>query len=726
MRKKAFALTALTVLAALLFLGWPPRAALAQTAGNTSITNLEVRPDNNAVSENSRYQITFNSNQILNGGLDTIHIVFPSEFKFPSGWQAGYIDVNGQICGGVDYSKGTLTILLAKNTTIYGGQQVIVNLAAGIMKNPEEKGEYSLTVYTSRETLPIQSPRFTISEFISNDGVSMPRVTLGRVKGYEAEQITVSFMTNKGGQLIGGVDQILIDFPAGFRLPQTVSADKITVNQIKMHGLNPVIVGQKAILPLSSTMNFPDNYPVEVVFAPDSGITISRDNTNATLKVTTTKNTATVTSFPFDMSKTPDQIYMPVDDKNPTVKVTPNGAGALGQYTFTFERNSIELMEDTSVLGFTLTFPNGTVLPGAIAPQHITVNGQQSAGVLINPSRREVIFTLPVGAPISGEIQVVVAAAAGIQNPPPAIYIMGIAPLKGIRTMDTKSFEIKIVSDVEVTPVDTSPKVVSLTLNQLIAIKDGTAVILDVPPQLIDGFTMVPARFVMDALGIDVEYDNNQNTVTLRLGSREIVLWPGSTLAKIDNQVVTLAKAPVIKESRTLLPVRFVSECFGAKVEYVSATEPIVITLTADALLRMPTVAEIQAAQTGAAAATGGGAGTGSGTTTGGGTAGGTAGGTTTGGGTAGSAGTGTGGGTTTGGTTTGGGATGNVGRNITLKTGLNQANMRKGAGTNHEVVAILLPSETAKITEVSGDWYKVEFSYGLTAWIRNDMVDIT
>jgi len=109
----------------------------------------------------------------------------------------------------------------------------------------------------------------------------------------------------------------------------------------------------------------------------------------------------------------------------------------------------------------------------------------------------------------------------------------------------------------------------------------------------------------------------------------------------------------------------------------------------------MPTVAEIQAAQAAAAAAA---AGAGSGTGAGAGSG----------------AGTGSGAGSGTGSV---------VGRTVALRAGLTSANLREGPSTETERVGLFTPSETAKIIEVKDDWYRVEFSFGMTAWIRNDLV---
>ena len=685
----------------LLLLGLLPGSALAE---DNSVANVKVEVSRNTVGENSEYKITFNSNKILTGGLDTISIRFPNDFSFSSSWQAGAVDINGQTCGGVDYSNRTLTALLPRGLNIYGGQPVTVTLASGVMENPEEKGEYTLSVYTSQETNPVTSAEFSISEYVYDDGVSIPHVTFDRVEGYAPHQITIEFSTNLKGQLYGGdKDQIIVTFPTEFDLPAEIDPAKVSINGTVLSGVTPISAGQRLILTLPAELLIPGNYPVKLVLAPDCGITISKDVEDKDLQVVTTKDSHPVNSEEFSIEETPDEIYVPKEEKDALVTVQPNGAGQIAAWTFTIPAKTVDIIDEGSIKGFTLTFPNGTIIPGSISNQCVKVNDQQSLGVLTNPTTREVTFTLPLGVDKNSEIKIEISKDAGIQNPPAAVYIMDYMALKGINVKNTRSFEIKTEADpIENPAAEVTEKVVKLTLDSQVASVNGEFLQLDVPAQLVNGYTMVPIRFIMEGLGAEVEYDGTQNTVTMVLLGRTIVLWPSSTLAKVDNTVVTLASEPFILDGRTMVPLRFVSECFGAEVEYIGAKDPITITLASDALTKLPTVAQIQSAQTAAAAANGGSSGTGTDT-----------------------------GGTNTGTeTNTGSGTAGNtsgsvVGKTITLKSGTNSANLRSGPGLDYDKVGILLPSEEASVTEVNGDWYHIKFSYGLEAWVRNDLVTV-
>ncbi len=54
-----------------------------------------------------------------------------------------------------------------------------------------------------------------------------------------------------------------------------------------------------------------------------------------------------------------------------------------------------------------------------------------------------------------------------------------------------------------------------LTIDSSTAYKNGFPILLDVEPQIVGGYTLVPLRFVAEALGADVLWDASSNTVTV-------------------------------------------------------------------------------------------------------------------------------------------------------------------------------------------------------------------
>ena len=108
----------------------------------------------------------------------------------------------------------------------------------------------------------------------------------------------------------------------------------------------------------------------------------------------------------------------------------------------------------------------------------------------------------------------------------------------------------------------------------------GMATYADVPPVIVNNRTMLPARFVAEALGGVVTWNADERKVTIISGETGIELYIDSTAAYIDGREVTLDSAPFIRDDRTYLPLRFIAEALGAKVDWYPESGKIVLTRT--------------------------------------------------------------------------------------------------------------------------------------------------
>lgn len=99
----------------------------------------------------------------------------------------------------------------------------------------------------------------------------------------------------------------------------------------------------------------------------------------------------------------------------------------------------------------------------------------------------------------------------------------------------------------------------------------------DVSPALVDGRALVPFRTILEALGARVDWDHESRTVTAVRGSDTVSLTVGQKTAYKNGQAVELDVPPTISDGRTLVPVRFVSQALGAEVEWVAATRTVYI-----------------------------------------------------------------------------------------------------------------------------------------------------
>lgn len=94
---------------------------------------------------------------------------------------------------------------------------------------------------------------------------------------------------------------------------------------------------------------------------------------------------------------------------------------------------------------------------------------------------------------------------------------------------------------------------------------------VDVPPLLQSGRTFVPLRFIGEALGSSFSWDGATQTVTFTMGDQMLTLVIGQTGAGLDA-------APFIENGRTMVPVRYISEAFGASVNWDGTTRQVTVT----------------------------------------------------------------------------------------------------------------------------------------------------
>ena len=97
---------------------------------------------------------------------------------------------------------------------------------------------------------------------------------------------------------------------------------------------------------------------------------------------------------------------------------------------------------------------------------------------------------------------------------------------------------------------------------------NGRPVAPDVEPQMVRGRMMVPIRFVAEALGANVTWDPRTRVVRLLQGDDEIRMTVGSTQAYVKGFGRALAVPPIVRDGRTLVPLRAVARFTGGFATY--------------------------------------------------------------------------------------------------------------------------------------------------------------
>lgn len=92
------------------------------------------------------------------------------------------------------------------------------------------------------------------------------------------------------------------------------------------------------------------------------------------------------------------------------------------------------------------------------------------------------------------------------------------------------------------------------------------------------GRTMVPAREIAEKLGIEVTWDDSLKQVAFRNERIDVVLTIGEQEASVGGKLARLDAPAVLKNKRTMVPLRFVSESLGADIRWVEDRRLVLVT----------------------------------------------------------------------------------------------------------------------------------------------------
>lgn len=107
---------------------------------------------------------------------------------------------------------------------------------------------------------------------------------------------------------------------------------------------------------------------------------------------------------------------------------------------------------------------------------------------------------------------------------------------------------------------------------------DNRPIPFDVAPLMRNSRILVPFRAIAESLGIDVTWDQATGTVHATGYGKNISLQVGNLSAQVNGTAVPLDVAPLILKSRTLIPIRFFSEAFGCGVLWDGPKQTVRIT----------------------------------------------------------------------------------------------------------------------------------------------------
>lgn len=98
---------------------------------------------------------------------------------------------------------------------------------------------------------------------------------------------------------------------------------------------------------------------------------------------------------------------------------------------------------------------------------------------------------------------------------------------------------------------------------------DGQALAFpDTQPQMMYDTVLVPIRPVLERMGGEVHWDDATQTITANVNGKEVELQINGFVATVDGKYQDLQNAPVMVEGRTMIPMRFLADAFGAQLTW--------------------------------------------------------------------------------------------------------------------------------------------------------------
>lgn len=125
-----------------------------------------------------------------------------------------------------------------------------------------------------------------------------------------------------------------------------------------------------------------------------------------------------------------------------------------------------------------------------------------------------------------------------------------------------------------------APKGAPITeMGGLTILVNDIPVVFDVPPVMKNDRTLVPLRAIFEAMDANVSWDEKNRAISAIKNEKNINLVIDSDVAKIKGEDYKLDVPATIYKDRTLVPLRFVGEAFGGEVVWDETTKKIAITL---------------------------------------------------------------------------------------------------------------------------------------------------
>lgn len=505
------------------------------------ISKPQVTLSNTSAGQLSAYSITFTTgiSGSLLPGVDRVNIVLPVGTTIPSVIPVSTITFNGIPTTLVEISGTTLTITAPVEVKASGAVIIEITQNAGL-RNPVYAGMYHLYVFTTKETTPVQSDEYLIRNVPQTTVEIIPAIPDGLNNFYKTKpniKLTASSAVDPNPSIFYYFDD---NIPAVY---------------------NSTIVVPEGIHTLFYYAIDKDGRKEEV-----KSIQTKVDTIPPVISLITPKDNSVLSSF--------NCIVQGVTEVGATTKVNGNTVtvDSLGSF-----ETSVQLSGSPDMINI-----SAVDLAGNTAQLNITVYVDTTPPSLtINkPVMFQQINKLPllVEGQTEPQAKVTINGNAAIVNEMGSFSYNISSLSEGLNNVEVITTDIAGNSTKRSVSVKYSKSVtIILQVGNTVSLINGQTYTLEAAPTITSSRTMVPLRFIGEAFGAEFTYEPTTKTIDITFGSDKIRMQIGKKTATVNGKEVVLDVAPFIVNGRTLVPIRFISETFGAEVIWQGTTKTVII-----------------------------------------------------------------------------------------------------------------------------------------------------
>ena len=508
----------------------------------STISGLSVVLSNTAAGQLTAYDVTFTTgvNGNLLPGIDRVNVVFPVGTTIPSVVTASAVLVNGIPTSLLEISGTTFAITVPVEVKAKGQVMISIKEAAGL-RNPVNSGDYCLYVFTSKETTSMKSNSYAIRG-VPQTSLRIDPAQPDGLNGFYRSKPLVSFSSTSA---IDPSPVIYYYFDSN--APSVYSSPILCPEGL--HTLFYYAVDKEGHREeLRSIQIKVDTIPPQIVLiAPEDGAVLNQRSVVVTGKVDA-GSTVKINGVAAQVDGLGNfSLGIELADSPQTVNITAiDEAGNSSQKTITFSL-------DTTPPPLSISKP---VMFQQISKLPILVEGVTEKGATV---------TVNGGAAIvneEGKFSFSIDSA-------PESTLFNIEIIAKDRAGNTAKKTVTVRYSKSVTMM--------LQVGNAFALVNGQTYTLEAAPIISSGRTMVPLRFVGEAFGAEFSYEASSKTIDITFRSDKITMQIGKKTAVVNGKEVALDVAPFIVNGRTLVPIRFISETFGAEVIWESTTKTVTI-----------------------------------------------------------------------------------------------------------------------------------------------------